>query len=264
MQRRIVGATRRRCTQSLLAVQSLDAAHVGSMLQPATIIASSRRPSRRSLAAAWQSLHSVVPDAAMKHAPRLLCLRLICWSSAAAAQDLRRATVWDLKLGQPIRRSQPAPMEFRGFACGSNGGPPRQQLSGWSDFARCRAEAERAARGLFRIRRRARIHRARQATSSARSSRWAGTTEAGFPVVVSALFDEPGVLKAIRMVDRSAPRASRPTSLTPTCANVPTPISSAASWPRATASMRRAIARRCRRPKARARSGDCSSSRPAN
>ena len=67
-------------------------------------------------------------------------LGLMCWSTAMAAEDLRRATVWDLKLGQPAS-AQPAPGQFRGFACGSNGGPPRQQLSGWSDFRRCPAEA---------------------------------------------------------------------------------------------------------------------------
>src|SRR5262245_18839090 len=30
---------------------------------------------------------------------------------------------------------------FGDFACGSNGGPPRQKLEDWSDFATCRAEA---------------------------------------------------------------------------------------------------------------------------
>src|ERR1700759_4059871 len=67
---------------------------------------------------------------------------LIAMSSmtAAQAQTMRRATLWDLKLGQPIA-AQPAPREFQNFACGSNGGAPRAQLSGWADFARCRAEA---------------------------------------------------------------------------------------------------------------------------
>ena len=59
----------------------------------------------------------------------------------AAAQTPKRATIWDLKLGQPVA-AQPLPDEFRGFACGSNGGPPRAQIKGWSDFARCRAEPD--------------------------------------------------------------------------------------------------------------------------
>jgi hypothetical protein len=36
-------------------------------------------------------------------------------------------------------------------------------------------------------------------------SRWAGTTEAGFPVMVSALFDGGGVLRGIRLVTDARP-----------------------------------------------------------
>src|SRR5262249_56907761 len=36
-------------------------------------------------------------------------------------------------------------------------------------------------------------------------ARWAGTTEAGFPVIVSALFDEAGVLRGIRIVTDARP-----------------------------------------------------------
>src|ERR1051326_2957341 len=36
----------------------------------------------------------------------------IAWSAAAAAQDLRRATEWDLRLGQPVA-AQPPPEQFR-------------------------------------------------------------------------------------------------------------------------------------------------------
>src|SRR5260370_14189261 len=67
-----------------------------------------------------------------------LMAALLCWTAGAGAQDLRRASVWDLKLGQPVA-AQPSPDEFRGFACGSNGGPPRLRLAGWSGFARCSA-----------------------------------------------------------------------------------------------------------------------------
>src|SRR5216684_6145036 len=74
----------------------------------------------------------------MRHATALL-LGCICWSVVAGAQDLRRATIWDLKLGQPIP-AQPSPGEFGSFACGADGGPPRQPLSGWSEFMRCPAE----------------------------------------------------------------------------------------------------------------------------
>jgi hypothetical protein len=132
-----------------------------------------------------------------------LVLSLICWSSATAAEDLRRGTVWDLRLGQPIS-AQPASDEYRGFACGSNGGPPRQQLSGWSDFRRCPAEAGGLREVYFEYDDEYEyVARARDLPREV--SRWAGTTEAGFPVVVSALFDDDGMLKGIRVVTDSRP-----------------------------------------------------------
>jgi hypothetical protein len=138
----------------------------------------------------------------MSYATALL-LGCICWSAAAGAQDLRRATIWDLKLGQPIS-AQPPPSEFGSFACGANGGPPRQPLSSWSDFMRCPAEPG----GLHEVYveyddEYEFVARARDLPREI--ARWAGTTEAGFPVMASALFDDGGVLRAIRIVTDSRP-----------------------------------------------------------
>jgi hypothetical protein len=130
-------------------------------------------------------------------------LGLICWAPAARAQDLRRASVWDLKLGEPIA-AQPSSAEFRGFACGANGGPPRQPLSGWNDFKRCPAEADGLREVYFEYDDEYEyIARAKDLPREV--SRWAGTTEAGFPVIVSALFDEHGVLRGIRVVTDARP-----------------------------------------------------------
>jgi hypothetical protein len=122
---------------------------------------------------------------------------------AAHAQDLRRASVWDLKIGHPVA-AQPPPDEFRGFACGANGGPPRQPLSGWRDFARCRADASGLHEVYFEYDDEYEyIARARDLDREV--ARWAGTTEAGFPVIVSALFSADGILQGIRLVTDSRP-----------------------------------------------------------
>jgi hypothetical protein len=132
-----------------------------------------------------------------------LMAALLCWSGAAPAQELRRASVWDLKLGQAIS-AQPSPDAFRGFACGSNGGPPRQRLAGWTDFARCPAEPTGLHEVYFEYDDEYEyIARARDLEREV--ARWAGTTEATFPVIVSALFDAGGVLKGIRVVTDPRP-----------------------------------------------------------
>ena len=121
----------------------------------------------------------------------------------AAADDLRRATVWDLRLGQPIA-AQPAAEEFRAFACGANGGPPRQPLAGWSDFMRCKPDAGGLQEVTFEYDDEYEyVARARDLPREI--ARWAGTTEGGFPVIVSALFDDSGVLAAIRLVTDPRP-----------------------------------------------------------
>jgi hypothetical protein len=138
---------------------------------------------------------------AIRHAA--IVLLALVWPATAGAQSLRRSTVWDLRLGQPIT-AQPAPEEFRGFACGSNGGAPRQQLSGWRDFARCRAEANGLHEVYFEYDDELE-YIARAKDIDREITRWAGTTETAFPVVVSALFDGSGVLKGIRMVTDARP-----------------------------------------------------------
>ena len=128
---------------------------------------------------------------------------LTCVSAPAAADDLRRATVWDLRLGQPIA-AQPAPQQFRAFACASDGGAPRQRLSGWSDFMRCKAGPDGLHEVYFEYDDEYEyIARARDLEQEI--TRWAGTTEMSFPVIVSALFDAGGVLKGVRIVTDSRP-----------------------------------------------------------
>ena len=124
-------------------------------------------------------------------------------AASVAAQPLRRATIWDLKIGAPIAE-QPDPSEFRGFACGSNGGPPRAPLTGWAGFKRCPAEPDGLREVYFEyddeLEYIARAH-----DNDREISRWAGTHEVTFPVITSALFDDAGVLKGIRMVTDARP-----------------------------------------------------------
>jgi hypothetical protein len=128
---------------------------------------------------------------------------LVAWAAAAAAQDLRRATVWDLRLGEPVA-AQPLAEQYRAFACGANGGPPRARLAGWREFMRCKADADGLHEVYFEYDDEYEyIARARDLPREI--ARWAGTTEAGFPVVASARFDDEGRLAGIRLVTDPRP-----------------------------------------------------------
>ena len=123
---------------------------------------------------------------------------LLCWTGIAGAEELHRATVWDLKLGQPIS-AQPSPNEFRGFACGSDGGPPRQRLSGWSDFARCGAEPSGLHEVYFEYDDELEYiaRAARDADAVARSN---AMVVLGQPVILSLLIDRAGLAQGYRII----------------------------------------------------------------
>ena len=95
-------------------------------------------------------------------------------------------------------------MNTAAFACGSNGGAPRAPLKGWSDFKRCPADAAGLHEVYFEyddeIEYIARAH-----DDDREISRWAGTHEVTYPVVTSALFDDAGILKGIRLVTDPRP-----------------------------------------------------------
>src|SRR5262249_50612229 len=57
--------------------------------------------------------------------------------TASAQQRPSQFEIWDIKLGTPVDK---LPDEFTDYACGTGGGPPSIQLTGWKDFRRCRPE----------------------------------------------------------------------------------------------------------------------------
>jgi hypothetical protein len=108
-----------------------------------------------------------------------------------------------LKLG--LKAAEVSADTFGDLACGSNGGPPRQAIGGWTEFRKCRAEPS----GLYEVYapfddQQDYIARAIDDPMYAQGK--VGTRVAGHPVILSVLFDTEGVLRGIRMV--SDPRGS--------------------------------------------------------
>ena len=121
---------------------------------------------------------------------------------SATGQMTRRATIWDLKIGEPVA-AQPAPSEFRAFACGSKAGRralrcPAGPISKGARRARCLHE-------IYFEYDDENEYIARAHDNDREINRWAGTAEIGFPIIASALFDDAGILAGIRLVTDPRP-----------------------------------------------------------
>lgn len=67
-------------------------------------------------------------------------------ATAADAQNIPRARLWEIPLGTPV--TELPPDAYLDPACGTNGGPPSLRLPSFADFARCPADR---ATGLHEI-----------------------------------------------------------------------------------------------------------------
>src|SRR5262252_4312287 len=145
---------------------------------------------------------------ARRRVESLAALVLVAIVGAAAAQNKPDpGEIHGLKLGLDARRMSAD--GFGEFACGSNGGPPRQKLDGFVDFARCRAESS----GLHEVYLRFDDEEEYigRAIDDDQYTRKIGTRVAGHPVILSVLFDDGGTLRGIRFVTdpRAAPAERR-------------------------------------------------------
>lgn len=145
----------------------------------------------------------LMPGAGAVLGASLVAMLLGLADAPARAQQPDPGELHGLKLGLNA-----ATMSLDGFgelACGSNGGPPRQPLDAWPDFAKCRAEPS----GLHEVY--ARFddedeYIGRAIDDPLYAGGRTGTRVAGHPVILSVLFDDQGVLRGLRFV--SDPRAA--------------------------------------------------------
>jgi hypothetical protein len=132
------------------------------------------------------------------HFASVLAALLMAVTAAFSAPAERpvRFEIWDLQLGTAVEQ---LPDGFVDYACGTNGGPPSLPLEGWRDFRRCRAERGGLREVYFRYDDELEYW-ARANNLSAQMEQYTGTKTYGFPIVTSALIDESGILRGIRLV----------------------------------------------------------------
>jgi hypothetical protein len=132
----------------------------------------------------------------------LLPFLALAMATPLALAAEHRLTIFDLELGRPVAEL-PLPVAFKGYACGSDGGPPGVPLSGFGDFGRCAAEADGLHEVYFEYDDEAEyVARAHEDYAGG----WqAGTAYESFPIIASALFDAGGVLRGVRLVSDPRP-----------------------------------------------------------
>jgi hypothetical protein len=124
-------------------------------------------------------------------------LGIVMSSDVAGAQNRpTRSEIWDLKLGSMVTA---LPDGFTDYACGTNGGPPSMALAGWQDYRRCRPDAEGLREVYFRYDDELEYW-AKANNFATEIKKYSGTKLFDFPVVLSARFDDAGIMVGIRIV----------------------------------------------------------------
>jgi len=116
-------------------------------------------------------------------------------------------TIWDVKLGAPV--TDIPEMEVVDISCGTNGGPPSTPLKTFAEYTRCQAEPS-GLREIYFANDDELDYIAKALDSEYRVQQ-GGTTIYAHPIVQSALVDEQGVVRGIRIItdDRAELRDRR-------------------------------------------------------
>ena len=107
-----------------------------------------------------------------------------------------RREIWDIQLGAKVAD---LPDDYIDYACGTNGGPPSTLLTGWKDYRRCRPDPSGLREVYFRYDDELEYW-AKANNLAAQMEQYVGTKTYGFPINVSVLISDDGVVRGIRIV----------------------------------------------------------------
>ena len=122
------------------------------------------------------------------------------------AQDRpTRLNVWDIHLDDA---ASAIPDGFINYACGTDGGPPSIPLANFTEFKKCRPDANGLHEVYFEYDDELEYW-ARALDIKEEIKMYAGTTAYEFPVVASVLFDDSGIARGLRLVTDPRQQLSR-------------------------------------------------------
>lgn len=126
----------------------------------------------------------------------LLCLGVSAFSATAQERVKPVYSIWDVELGQPLSQARDGDVGV--IACGTDGGPPGQELKSFRDYMTCAPEASRLREVYF-------TYDDEQdyitlALEVSYQFLKGGTSVYAQPVIVSLLVDEAGIVQGRRIV----------------------------------------------------------------
>src|SRR5262249_1838363 len=107
-----------------------------------------------------------------------------------------RRGVWEPPIGT---KAADLPRDYAAYASGTKRGPPSTPLTGWKDYRRCRPDANGLREVYFRYDDELEYW-AKANNLAAQMEQYVGTKTYGFPINVSALIGDDGVVRGIRIV----------------------------------------------------------------
>lgn len=122
----------------------------------------------------------------------------VCAQTGSRIPGADRADLWSLKLGS--HASEISVEAFTDYACGTNGGPPALALSGWGDYPKCRAEPGSGFHEVYFRYDDEAEYWTKAFNLTMQAVKVTGTNLYNQPVILSALFDDDGFLRGVRVV----------------------------------------------------------------
>jgi len=107
-------------------------------------------------------------------------------------------SVWDLTLG--LHATELPTEQFADFACGTNGGPPSRLIQTWTDYPLCAVEAATGWREVYFQYDDLYEYVALARGDLYRAALYEFTSVYSRPVIASALFDDDGFMRGLRLV----------------------------------------------------------------
>ena len=128
----------------------------------------------------------------------LTALTYLIITSPAMAQlqgREKRIDIWSIELGT---KADQIPNSFVDIACGTNGGPPGLAIKGFTDFMKCRPEPSGLREVYFRYDDELEYW-ARAMELDREIKVYRGTQMYDYPIIVSVLIDENGIVQGRRI-----------------------------------------------------------------